>query len=54
MDAVTGRVPGGAPERGGSAGVKRFYGGRWYYFCSLECRLKFVATPAEFIGAREG
>ena len=49
VDAVTGHVPGGAPERGSGTGAKRFYKGRWYYFCSLECRLKFMATPDEFI-----
>ena len=51
VDAVTGHVPGGAPERGSGTGAKRFYRGRWYYFCSLECRLKFMATPDEWIGA---
>ena len=50
VDAVTGHVPGGAPERGSGRGAKRFYRGRWYYFCSLECRLKFMATPDDFIG----
>lgn len=50
VDAVTGHVPGGAPERGSGTGAKRFYRGRWYYFCSLECRLKFMATPDEWIG----
>ena len=37
-------------------GAKRFYKGRWYYFCSLECRLTFMATPDEFIegAAAEG
>ena len=49
VDAVTGHVPGGAPERASGTGAKRFYQGRWYYFCSLECRLKFMATPDEFI-----
>ncbi len=46
---MTGRVPGGAPERASGTGAKRFYQGRWYYFCSLDCRLKFMATPDEFI-----
>ncbi|HCV00757.1 MAG TPA: hypothetical protein DGL25_06095 [Dehalococcoidia bacterium] len=49
VDAVTGQVPGGAPELGSGNGAKRFYQGLWYYFCSLECRLKFMATPDEFI-----
>ena len=46
---MTGHVAGGAPERASGMGAKRFYRGRWYYFCSLECRLKFMATPDEFI-----
>lgn len=49
VDAITGHVPGGAPERASGTGAKRFYKGRWYYFCSLECRLTFMATPDEFI-----
>ena len=49
VDAVTGHVAGGAPERAGGIGAKRFYRGRWYYFCSLECRLRFMATPDAFI-----
>lgn len=51
VDAVTGHVPGGAPERATGIGAKRFYRGRWYYFCSLECRLQFMATPDQFIEA---
>ncbi|HMO55129.1 MAG TPA: YHS domain-containing protein [Tepidiformaceae bacterium] len=49
VNAETGRVAGGAPETDPAAGTKRFYNGRWYYFCSLACRHRFVATPDEFI-----
>jgi len=51
---VTGHVPGGAPERAAGIGAKRFYRGRWYYFCSIECRLQFMATPDQFIEAATG
>ena len=39
----------GAPETDPTQGTKRFYQGKWYYFCSLACRQKFVALPDEHI-----
>ena len=54
MDALGGRLPGGARERPSGAGVKRFYGGRWRYFCSVQCRLVFMATPDDFPGDADG
>lgn len=53
VNAGVGRVSGGAVETDPTAGTKRFYKGKWYYFCSLACRHRFVATPDEFI-ARSG
>jgi hypothetical protein len=49
LEAAVANVPGGAPETDPSIGTKRFYNGIWYYFCSLACRQKFVATPDEYI-----
>ena len=49
VNATVGRVAAGAVELDPSAGAKRFYGGRWYYFCSLACRQKFLATPDEYV-----
>lgn len=36
-------------ETPASTATKRFYCGKWYFFCSLVCRQKFVATPDEYI-----
>ncbi|MFQ5380935.1 MAG: hypothetical protein ACE5EF_04840 [Dehalococcoidia bacterium] len=49
VNTPVGEVRGGAPETDPSAGTKRFYKGKWYYFCSMGCRLRFVATPDEHI-----
>ena len=49
VNAGVGTVSSGAPETDPSAGTKRFYQGTWYYFCSMACRHRFVATPDEFI-----
>jgi hypothetical protein len=49
LDAAVTTVPGGAPETDPSLGTKRFYNGKWYYFCSLACRQKFVAAPGDYI-----
>ena len=31
------------------AAPKRIYEGKWYYFCSMACRQKFVALPYQSI-----
>ncbi len=49
VNAAVGQVSSGAPETDPAAGTKRFYKGRWYYFCSMACRHRFVATPDEYI-----
>ncbi len=46
---VVGQAASGAAETDPTAGTKRFYNGRWYYFCSLACRHRFLATPDEYI-----
>ena len=49
VNATAGHIPAGAPETNPAAGTKRFHDGKWYYFCSMACRQKFVATPDEWI-----
>ena len=49
VNAAVGRVLAGAPETDPSAGTKWFYDGKWYYFCSMACRQRFMATPDEFV-----
>jgi YHS domain-containing protein len=31
-------------------GTRSFHNGVWYYFCSLECRTKFLASPDAYLG----
>lgn len=49
VDTPVGMVRAGAGETDPTAGTKRFWEGKWYYFCSQACRLRFVATPDEYI-----
>lgn len=49
MNTTVGHIPAGAPETDPTAGTKRFHKGKWYHFCSLACRQKFVALPDEYI-----
>jgi YHS domain-containing protein len=49
VNTGVGRVSSGAPETDPAAGTKRFYQGQWYYFCSMACRHRFVATPDAYI-----
>jgi YHS domain-containing protein len=53
LNATVGHVQAGAPEIDPELGTKSFYNGKWYYFCSMACRHKFVATPDELI-AKQG
>ncbi len=48
VNQQTGSVQAGAPETDPKHGTKRFYNGKWFYFCSLACRQKFMATPDEY------
>jgi YHS domain-containing protein len=49
VNATVGHIPAGAPETDPTQGTKRFYQGKWYYFCSMACRQKFVALPDEYL-----
>jgi YHS domain-containing protein len=49
VNTAVGHVSAGAGETDPQAGTKRFHGGKWFYFCSMACRHRFVATPDEYI-----
>ena len=49
--ATTGQTAYGANEVDPNAGTRRFHDGRWYYFCSLDCRTKFVSNPGAYTAA---
>ncbi len=48
LETVVGAIDAGAPEIDPARGTKRFHEGKWYYFDSLECRMKFVSNPEEY------
>ncbi len=47
--AQTGQTLHGATEVDPQQGTRIFHDGRWYYFCGLECRSKFMASPATYL-----
>lgn len=49
IDSGVSTVFGGAPQTEPSYGTKRFHDGKWYYFCSMACRQKFIASPTGYI-----
>ena len=49
FNARVGQIQAGSPEIDPAKGTKSFYEGKWYYFCSMACRHKFIATPDDFI-----
>ena len=51
LRAEVGRTPHGAPVVDPEKGVRRFHEGKWYTFCSLDCRSKFMANPEKYIQA---
>ena len=44
-----GRTAHGAPVVDPEKGVRRFHDGKWYTFCSVDCRSKFMASPNQYI-----
>ncbi len=46
--ASTGQTAYGASEVDPNMGTRSFHDGQWYYFCSLDCRTKFLASPANY------
>ena len=47
--AETGQTRHGAAEVDPTQGTRSFYNGAWYYFCSLDCRTKFLASPDSYL-----
>ncbi len=47
--ATTGQTMYGANEVDPTAGTRSFFNGEWYYFCTLQCRTRFLATPNTYI-----
>ena len=41
----TGQTMHGASEVDPQQGTRMFHNGSWRYFCGLECRSKFMASP---------
>ena len=39
----------GASEVDPQRGTRIFHEGAWIYFCGLECRSKFMASPAAYL-----
>jgi YHS domain-containing protein len=51
VDRPVGQVVSGAPETDPTPGTKRYHEGTWYYFHNLECRMRFMASPGEYLDA---
>ena len=47
--ASTGQTMHGATEVDPQQGTRIFHDGGWYYFCGLECRTKFLASPQSYL-----
>ena len=47
--AESGLTRHGASEVDPSKGTRIFHEGTWMYFCGLECRTKFLASPATYL-----
>lgn len=45
----TGSTMHGASEVDPQQGTRSFHNGQWYYFCGLECRTKFLASPQTYL-----
>ena len=48
----TGQTRFGAAEVDPEKGTRRFHDGTWFYFCGLECRSKFMASPDSYLEAK--
>ena len=45
----TGQTMHGASEVDPQQGTRRFHDGKWYYFDTLDCRSKFMASPETYL-----
>ena len=48
--AETGQTAYGATEVDPGQGTRRFHDDQWYYFDTLDCRSKFMASPNSYLG----
>jgi YHS domain-containing protein len=44
-----GRTAHGARVVDPQAGTRRFHEGKWYSFCSVDCRSRFMANPSQYV-----
>ena len=51
--AETGQTAYGAVEVDPTKGTRRFHDGHWYYFDTLDCRSKFMASPDTYLDQAE-
>jgi YHS domain-containing protein len=54
IDSGRGRVLGGAIETDPTQGTKILNAGKWYYFCSMRCRQRFMAGPELYLPRETG
>ena len=47
--ATTGQTAFGASEVDPQKGTRRFHDGKWYYFDTLDCRSRFMASPETYL-----
>ena len=47
--AQTGQTAYGGKEVDPKAGTRQFYEDKWYYFDTLACRSKFMASPDKYL-----
>ncbi len=47
--ATTGQTMYGANEVDPNAGTRSFFNGEWFYFCTLQCRTRFLTAPNTYI-----
>ena len=47
--AQTGQTAYGAKEVDPKAGTRQFHEDKWYYFDTLGCRTKFMASPEKYL-----
>ncbi len=47
--AQSGQTSAGASEVDPSKGTRAFHDGEWYYFDTLDCRVKFLINPDAYL-----
>ena len=47
--AETSQTAHGASEVDPDRGTRIFHDGQWLYFCGLDCRTKFLASPGNYL-----